>query len=136
MKCKQCGKEITSKPCPYCGSRNVIMYPHVKENFELGDNIAGVVIGSSSEATVETEGQIQTFKFEPGVMSGEIADASLHNVEIEGIDPPVIREQVRYNIDRLEVISQNQPTKQITHEHSFQINLGFFKYGYKRTSQK
>lgn len=135
MNCKQCGKEITSRPCPYCGSQNVIIYPEVEEHLNLIDNIAAVVIGASSEAIIETEGQTKTFKFEPGAMSGEIADASLHNVEIDGIDTPIIREQVIYNINKLEGFAQNQPSKQITHEHSFQINFGFFKYGYKRTSQ-
>ena len=135
MNCKLCGKEITSKPCPYCGSRNVIMYPKVEDHLKFTDNIAAVVIGASAQATIEMEGQIKTFKFEPGSMSGEIADASLHDIEINGIDRPVIREQVIHKINELEAFAQNQPTKQITHEHSFQINFGFLKYRYKRTSQ-
>ncbi len=132
MRCKQCKKEITSKPCPHCGSMNVIIDEVVEEKLKLWDDVDSVIIKASSQATIETEDGIRTLNFGPGTMSGEVAHESLQDVKINNITYTNIRDQITYNINHSEVAAQNLSAKEVIHENSFELNFGLFKYKWKR----
>lgn len=135
MICTKCGKEIATKPCPYCGSENDTLNIFSVDDITVDDDIKPVVIGGSSEAIVERGKDVQTFRFDPGVSSGEIVNASLHSSQLGELPFRAVRNQITYNINRIETYAESSPTGDITHEHSFELNLGFFKYKYKRTTK-
>lgn len=90
------------------------------------------VVDASSEVTIESvEGAYQTTVFEPGMVSGEIVTASLASMNLNGETPAYIQTQIVNNINNLEKYSKEE---KVSHEHSFEINLGIFKYKYTRKS--
>jgi hypothetical protein len=72
MRCSQCGKDITSKPCPYCGNKHVNIEVQVSDGITVSDEIKGIVIKGSSEATIEKGGKVHKYPFGPGVRSDQI----------------------------------------------------------------
>ena len=55
MRCSQCGKDITSKPCPYCGNKHVNIEVQVSDGITVSDEIKGIVIGYCTIIVVNQE---------------------------------------------------------------------------------
>lgn len=126
MICSRCGKEITEKPCPHCGSESV--------TYRV--SIAGsLIVSGASTSIVHRAGQVKTFDFDPGVSSADIVNASLPSPEFDDVVPQPIRDQIIYNINTIESQADKTAGGEITHEHSFELNLGIFKYKWKRTKK-
>lgn len=133
MKCQNCGMEINERPCPYCGTQNVIHDAELNERFEAEANIAAMVlITAPSEVIVEADHKIFEQKFDPDVTSGSIVATSLESSGLTNLTPKFVRDQLVDNINRFENSASDIPLRDEIHEHSFELNLGFFKYTYKR----
>jgi hypothetical protein len=102
MTCLECEKIIYSKPCPYCGCEKVIYAVFIEEKIGFSSNLTAVVVKGSSEVTIEKDDQIVTKRFDPGVSSGTIVDDSLSVFSLQDFTPPYVRDQITYNIDKIE----------------------------------
>jgi hypothetical protein len=136
MTCVQCGKEIFSKPCPYCGSPNVKREPSVGGMLSLSGVGETTIVRGSSETFVERGGDVKRFKFDPGVNSGEIVNASLDAMGLRDVLPSYMRRQIVDNINGLEKYAQESRPTETTEEYSIEINFGVVKFGYKRTKKR
>ena len=136
MTCSNCGKEIKEKPCPDCGSDKVSIDAHIEVGFKVGAELRGEVVKGSSEVAIEKEGETQKIPFYPGVSSDHIVNASLDSGGVSGVTPQYVKNQLIYNIDSIEKYANDTQFSETIDEHSFEINLGIFKYKYKRTIAK
>ncbi len=134
--CDQCGKLITSKPCPYCGGKTVTHEVNVADGIKISDKVGTVVISGSSEVTIEKGEEAHTYSFGSGTTSGDIVTASLSQASLCGATPDYIKDQLVQDINNIERVIE-EPTKQheTTQEHSFELNLGIFKYKFKRITK-
>ena len=136
MTCIQCGTPITSKPCPYCGGDTDALSVKASDTVAVCDNPNAVIVGGSSEVTIHKGNEAYTYPFNSGTPSGEIVTASLLRSDLSGVTPPYIKNQLVGNINSIErVATEPSDQYQRTHEHSFELNLGVFKYKYKRTTK-
>ena len=136
MTCIQCGTPITSTPCPHCGGDVVTHAVKVCDHVDVSDNLHSVIISGSSEITIHKDNEEYTYPFDPGTSSGEIVTASLMHSDLSGVTPTYIKNQLIENINSIErVATEPSAQYQTTHEHSFELNLGIFKYTYKRTTK-
>jgi hypothetical protein len=134
--CDQCGKLITSKPCPYCGGKTVTHEVNVSDGIKFSDKVGGVVISGPSEVTIKKGKEAHTYSFAPGTLSDQIVRYSLSQATLCGTTPDYIKDQLVQDINNIERVIE-EPTEQheTTQEHSFELNLGIFKYTYKRTTK-
>ncbi len=136
MTCIQCGAPITSKPCPHCGGDIVTHAVKVSDHMAVSDNLNGVIVSGSSEVTIHKDNEAYTYPFDSGTPSGEIVTASLIRSDLNGVTPTYIKNQLVGNINSIErAATEPSDQYQTTHEHSFELNLGVFKYTYKRTTK-
>lgn len=135
MRCSKCSKIIYLKPCPYCGCENVIYEHSIRGQIDFSGDLQGVVVRGSSEVTIEKEDQVVTKRFDPGVSSGTIIDDSLSVFSLQDV-PQYVRDQIKYNIEKIEQYDNEHQNEKITDEYSFGANFGIIKFGYKRTIEK
>ena len=136
MRCSNCGKEITEKPCQYCGSEDANITLNLHDTIILSDVANLELITYPAEVTIEKKDETRTFTFPAGSSSKEIVNASLEKANLSGVTPTYIREQIVYNINKLERYVSEHQKEEIEDEHSFSINLGIFKYNFKRKIKK
>lgn len=137
MTCNQCRKLITSRPCPYCGGEAVTHEVNVVDGIKSSDDLHGIVVHEPSEVTIQKGKEINTYPFGPGTISGDIVTHSLNQAGLCGTTPDYIKQQLIQDIDNIErVVVETDKQQEITHEHSFELNLGIFKYKYKRIAKK
>lgn len=136
MRCSDCNKIIYQKPCLYCGCENVIYSAPIKGQLGFSGDLKGVIVKGSSEVNIKRGGQSYTHKFDSDVSSSYIVDESLTKADLSKATPNYVRDQIIYNIDRIEQFANENPANKITHEHAFELNLGVFKYTYKKTIEK
>jgi len=98
----------------------------------LGDTI----IKASSEVTIEKGREVLKYSFPSGSSSTEIVNASLEKANLSGVTPVYVREQIVNNINYIERYANEHKKVEIEVEHSFGINIGIFKYNFKRTIKK
>ena len=137
MRCEQCGKEITSKPCSYCGGEPTDLRIRVGEDIGVRDEVEAVTIKDPSEVTIEKDEESYILNYPPGKTSHEIVAASLLATKLSGVTPQYIQNQIINNVNAFEQDSQERLSKEITTEHSF--TLGFpnlFTYRYTRMKTK
>ena len=136
MKCLNCGKEITKKPCQYCGSDKADITIKVHDFIIPTEVTKANVVNASSEVTIESQGKVQKFPFVSGVSSDFIASTSLYGGNLSGVTPTYLQQQIINNINNIEKYVSESKQDQVFDEHSFEINLGVFKYKYKRSTKK
>ena len=66
LTCLGCGKEISSKPCPHCGSNNVHIDSQINDAVGVKDDLAVTIVKGPSQLTIEKDGTPHPFNF-PGV---------------------------------------------------------------------
>jgi hypothetical protein len=134
-RCSECNKIIYKIPCPYCGSVESHLEVSVFEKMVVRNSVDAEIVRGSSEVTIEKGDQVVTKRFNEGVSSGTIIDDSLSVFSLQDV-PQYVRDQITYNINRIEQYTKENPPDKVTHEHSFELNLKIFKYKYKRTFDK
>jgi len=134
LTCLRSGKEISSKPCPHCGSNDVHIDSQINDTVGVKDDFAITIVKEPSQLTIEKDGTSHPFIFPAGLRSKEIVTASLLDPSLNQATPPYVQVQLVQNISSLERFVEEHPTEQ-TKGHSFTINLGFIKYQYKRGSK-
>lgn len=108
----------------------------VSDAVAVSDNLNAIIVSGSSEVTIHKGDEEYTYPFESGTPSGEIVTASLIRSDLSGVTPTYIKNQLVGNINSIErVATESSDQYQTTHEHSFELNLGVFKYTYKRTTK-
>ena len=127
--CRRCGQSVESKPCPYCGSANVIIAADMTDGVTLGTHHSGLVITAPSKARVESEGLVREFSFNANTTSVAIIAATLHDIKITL--PPRTRQLLIENINQTELMAQQAPIDE-TAAYSFKLNLGIFKFDFQR----
>jgi hypothetical protein len=134
MKCQQCAREIITDICPHCGGRAEALEIQVGDDMTVIDVVPGVVVKGASEVSIEKDGKVQTFKFDPDVRSGDIVNASLARADLSDVTPQYVQNQIVTNINTIEKYSDDDPTLET--EHSFEFNLKVFKYRYRTKKMK
>ena len=56
MICSQCGKEITLKPCPHCGSDTVKYDVNIADDVNVDDSLNSVMVSGASTSIGRGEG--------------------------------------------------------------------------------
>ncbi|MFX0090796.1 MAG: hypothetical protein ACFFBD_03450 [Candidatus Hodarchaeota archaeon] len=107
----------------------------VSEKIGVSDWVDAEIVKGSSEVTIEKEDQVVTKRFDPGVSSGTIVDDSLSVFSLQDF-PPYVRDQIKYNIEKIEQYDNEHQDEKVTDEYSFGANFGIIKFGYKRTIEK
>ncbi len=138
MTCNRCGKLITSSLCPHCGGEAIIHKKvNIVDSMKGSDEVNVNVVSEPSEVTIQKGKEINTYPFGPGTISGDIVTYSLNQAGLCGTTPDYIKQQLIQDIDNIErVVAETDKQQEITHEHSFELNLGIFKYKYKRIAKK
>lgn len=103
---------------------------------ESGYPLKSVVVGGPSEVTIEKEGQTHTYPFGSGLASGEIVNTILAQENLSEVTYPIIQGTLIGKINQLEKFVRDSKGKETVDEHSFEINIGIFKYKFKRMVKK
>ena len=103
---------------------------------ESGYPLKSVVVEGPSEVTIEKEGQTHTYPFGSGLASGEIVNSSLAQENLRDVTPPYMQNTLIFNINQIEKFIKDSKGKETVDEHSFEINIGIFKYKFKRIVKK
>lgn len=103
------------------------------DTLPVSAELTGVVVEGPSEVTIEKEGEPHTYQFGSGLASGEIVSSSLAQENLSDVTPSYIQNTLIVNIDLLEQTIKESKREETVDEYSFQINLGIFKFGFKRT---
>ena len=135
-KCANCDKIIYKLPCPYCGNEKSYIEGSTFENMGISVSIDAVLIKGNSEVTIEKDNKIVAHKKYKDVSNVFIADDSLAEFNSKTVTPQYIRDQIVYNISKIEQYSNENPPEKVIHEHSFELNLKIFKYIYKKIIEK
>lgn len=136
MKCNQCGRIITTRPCLHCGANSVTFEETVSDGIRIGDSVDAVIVSGVSTSFVQGAGRVKTINFDPGVSSAQIVTSSLDNVGLADTIPRDVQNQLVYNINSIESYVGNPPAGETTEEYSFEVNLGIVKFGWKRSIKK